>query len=87
MWQYTYSDELYHYGVLGMRWGIRRARKKGTNYTYLVWDRDINHSNEILAEINKHSATIISPNKLEKCLKNSVASSITNIIQNPRNMD
>lgn len=28
------SNELYHYGVLGMRWGIRRAQKKGTEYHY-----------------------------------------------------
>ena len=26
MWQYNYSNELYHYGVLGMRWGVRKSR-------------------------------------------------------------
>ena len=26
MWKYTYSNELYHYGVLGMRWGIRKSK-------------------------------------------------------------
>ena len=26
MWQYNYSDEIYHYGIKGMRWGVRRSR-------------------------------------------------------------
>ena len=37
MWEYNQiskSDELYHYGVIGMKWGVKRARKNGASYVY-----------------------------------------------------
>lgn len=34
MQQYNYYNELYHYGVKGMKWGVRRAKKTGQNLGY-----------------------------------------------------
>lgn len=28
MWQYNYAPDIYHYGVLGMKWGVHRATRK-----------------------------------------------------------
>ena len=39
MWQYNYTNELYHYGVKGMRWGVRRARRenKKIDKSFKAW--------------------------------------------------
>lgn len=33
MWKYNYTDELYHHGVKGQRWGIRRYQYKDGSLT------------------------------------------------------
>lgn len=49
MWQYNYSPELYHYGVMGMRWGVRhdkqyRAQKKNLKSAYRQRNRKIQNN-------------------------------------------
>ena len=39
MYQYQYPDYMYHHGVKGMKWGVRRANKKRSKDKAFIQDR------------------------------------------------
>lgn len=51
MWRYRYTSELYHYGIKGMKWGVRRTKRQ------LQYDRY-----SIMAVLNKNLHKIKTPN-------------------------
>lgn len=55
------QNELYHYGVIGMKWGMRKARKQGTNYTYKShgqkkWEKKLQKMQTIDKPVNRKTA-------------------------------
>lgn len=64
-------NELYHYGVVGMKWGIRRAKKKGTTYQYKSidtkwYEHRVNKLNKKLSKTTKAKKVAKLQDKIER---------------------
>ena len=71
MWRYVNQTELYHYGIPGMKWGVRKAAKMYANYRITKYGIDYakNKLSNIRNSNNKNSTNKLAITKNDRATK------------------
>lgn len=70
MWEYRYSDELYHYGVKGMKWGVRKKQDHKSGRTSNKKKDENKEKQKGLTDKQKKAIKIGAPGRIKSIVQN-----------------